>query len=76
MAGLSLPSPYPFPTSLSADLPSLLPFSHNKEHLHLPGDHQEERQHLQHIHLPHHHHLLDSGGNNEKQFKQEILDNQ
>ena len=70
MAGLSLPSPYPFPTSLSADLPSLL--SHNKEHLHLPGDHQEERQHLQHIHLPQHHYLLDSGGNNEKQFKQEV----
>ena len=67
MAGLSLPSPYPFPTSLSADLPSLL--SHNKEHLYLTGDHQEERQH---ICLPPHHHLLDSGGNTEKQFKQEV----
>ena len=74
MAGLSLPSPYPFPTSLSADLASLLP--HNKEHLHLPGDHLEERQHLQHIHLSHHRHLLDRGGNNEKQFKQEVLDSQ
>merc|ERR1712096_354918 len=63
MAGLSLPSPYPFPTSLSADLPSLLP--HNKEHLFLPGDHQEEKQHLQHIRLPQH--LLDSSEHNEKQ---------
>ena len=66
MAGLSLPSPYPFPTSLSADLPSLLPLSHNKEHLLLPGDHNEERQdHHQHYQLPNH------PNNTEKQFKKE-----
>jgi len=70
MAGLSLPSPYPFPTSLSADLPSLLPLSHNKEHIFLPGDHKEERQdHHQHYQLHKHPHQLLN--DNEKQFKQE-----
>ena len=66
MPGINLPSPYPFPSSLSPDLSSPLLLSHAREHLNIQLDHLKERQHHQQLYQ------LDSEADIEKKCKQEI----